>query len=127
MGHYKKEHYLAAGLCSFLLSFLLLFIGVRLVLGNVVGARNIAAFFCFSLFIGVVASCLTFFRLKLALVFYLAGLAVGFILMYRGFLDRASGWGDLAGIASLMTWIAVGLSAGLIIQALYYLYKRYKR
>ncbi len=124
---FEKEHYRTTGLLSAIVSFILLFMGVRAVLGNEVGLRNIVAFLGFSIAVGLVASCLTFFKMRPALIAFLAGLAVGFLMMYRSFLDGTSGWGDLVGIISLLTWVIIGLCAGLLIQLSFYLYRRYKR
>lgn len=115
------------GLLSSVVSFTLLFAGVRAVLGNAVSARNIAAFLGFSILIGILASSLTFFRLKLAVITFLAGLAVGFFVMYRSFFNGMTGWGDLVGIISLFTWVIIGLGVGLLIQVGYYLYQKYKK
>lgn len=113
------------GFPAFLISFILLFIGVRFILGNEVILKNIMAFTIFSLLVGILTSLLIFFKLKIAYLCFWAGLALGFFIMYRTFLGDSSGWEDLIGIISLFTWSLMGLGLGLLGQFGYYLFRKY--
>ncbi|MDF2653939.1 MAG: hypothetical protein K0R19_413 [Bacillota bacterium] len=108
-----------------ILSFLLLYIGVRFTLDHRISLNNILAYAGFSLLVGVISSMLYLFRPKISFGFFLAGLLVGFISMYRAFLADQSGWGDLAGLISLFFWVILGLITGLIVQLAYYLYEKF--
>ena len=54
--------------------------------------------------------------------FFLIGLLVGFFEMFRTFLFVKSGWEDLTGIILLLTWAAIGLSVGGIIQFIQHIF-----
>ncbi len=95
-----------------LLSFGLLFAGVRLLLGNPVTAQNIIAYLLVSFTFGIISGALFLFKRKYAFLFFIAGLIVGFFEMIRIFLGNLDGWGDLTGLISLFTWAAIGLASG---------------
>ncbi len=123
----EKKNYLFLGAIIGILSFVLLFIGVKFVLGNEVNFNNMIAYLIFSLLAGGLASLLVFFRLKIAFLIYNIGLLIGYFEMYRAFLNGMGGWGDLVGVLSLFIWAAIGLGIGLVIQLGLYLYKRFKK
>ena len=60
----EKKQYWKIGLGTMIASILLLFIGVKIVLGNEISMQNIIAYTIFSLLIGIAASCLVVFKLK---------------------------------------------------------------
>jgi len=105
-------------------AFLNLFIGVRLVLEHELLAKNIIAFIVFSLISGFAAFMLVRFQYRRAFPIYLLGLIIGFIEMYRHFSRDMSGWGDLAGVMSLLTWSIIGLGAGIIVQLIGHLIRK---
>lgn len=127
MSSLEKKNYWIIGLIITILSFVLLYIGIRFVLGNELIFRNLTAFLGFSVVSGLIASMLIFFRFKVTFVLFGIGLIVGFFDMYRAFVSDLSGWGDLIGIMSLFMWSITGLVIGLLIQFGYYLYKKMKR
>lgn len=110
-----------------MLSFIMLFTGIKAILGSQITLKNIIAYVIFSALVGIVAAVLVFTRLKIALISYVLGLILGFIQMYKAFFNGMSGWGDLIGLISLFTWIIIGLCLGLLIQLGYFLFKRYKK
>ena len=121
----EKKQYWKIGLVTLLATFILLFIGVKVVLGNEVFIENIIAYTIFSVLVSIAASCLVFFKLKFAFAVYIMGLIVGFFEMYRAFLKDMSCWGDLAGIMSLLMWVIIGLVVGLVFQLGYYFSKKH--
>ncbi|OGO79140.1 MAG: hypothetical protein A2Y23_06210 [Clostridiales bacterium GWB2_37_7] len=121
-----KKQYWIIGLCTVILSFIMLFIGIKVIAASQVSIENVLAYIVFSLLVGGVASALIFFRLKIAFLSYIAGLLLGFVLMYRTFLYDMSGWGDLIGVISLLIWTIIGLGTGLLVQLAFYLFKKYK-
>lgn len=106
------------------LSFLLLFLGIKFILGSQMTAQNMIAYTLVSLIFGMATSTLYLLQLKIACVVSIAGLLIGFFEMYRAFLSDMNGWGDLAGLISLFTWMAIGLCAGAVSQLGWYLYKK---
>lgn len=107
-----------------ILSFILLYSGVRFILDQQISLNNILAYVGFSLLMGVVASLLYLFKPKISFFIFIAGLLVGFISMYRSFLSNNIGWGDLAGVISLFFWVLLGLITGLLVQLSYYFYEK---
>jgi len=110
-----------------IISFIMLFLGVKGVLAQEVNIQNILVYIGFSVLIGIVTSLLVFFRFKVIFVTFMVGLVVGFFEMYRAFIDGLSGWGDLVGILSLFIWVISGLVTGILAQLGYYLYKRFRK
>ena len=122
-----KNNFRVVGLTVTIISFLMLLIGVKVILGNELIARNILAFMGFSVLTGMIALLLVYFRFKLSAVLFIVGLVIGFFEMYRAFLSDMSGWGDLIGIMSLFMWSITGLGVGILVQFGRYLYRKLKR
>ncbi len=104
----------------------LLILGVAGVLGNPIDQRNLLAFVGFGIVVGLVTAALMFFRLKIAGPLFGVGLLVGYFEMFRAFFSDMGGWGDLAGIISVLLWPSVGLGVGLILQAAHHLYVKFR-
>ena len=121
-----KNKYLVVGAGVTIITFIMFFLGVKVILGNQVIIKNIIAYMVFSLLVGAVASFLIFFKLKMAFLAFITGLVIGFFQMYRAFLNGLSGWGDLVGVMLLGVWVIIGLVIGMLIQLGFYLYKRVK-
>lgn len=122
-----KKHYLVAGLTTAFISFILILVGIKFVLGNEINTSNIVAFISFSVLVGILTSLLVLFKLRIAYTSFMVGLAFGFFEMYRAFLNGMSGWGDLVGLISMFMWTIVGLGVGIIAQLGYYLFKKHKK
>lgn len=121
-----RHRYWLIGMVLTTLTMILFHIGIRGILGHVVSIRNIAVYLIFSLVIGLLAAGFMFYKLKVALVLFVSGWAIGFFEMFRAFINGMSGWGDLVGIISLFTWCILGLGLGLITQIGYFIYKKFK-
>lgn len=119
----KREHRIfAVGLA--LISFLLLFAGVRFVLGNQVDLNNIMVYMVFSVIVSLVATTLLLVKYQQAFLVFMFGLLAGYVAMYRAFLGELNGWGDLVGILSLLMFAGAGLAAGLVVQLIYQLFRK---
>lgn len=123
----EKKHSWIVGLSVFVISAILMFVGMKFLADIEPGFENYIAYIIFSLIVGGLAAILNHFRLKIAMVLYMAGLLIGFFLMYRAFLYDMSGWGDLIGVMSMLIWTISGLIAGLLAQLTYYIYKKIKK
>ena len=123
----ERRQYWIVGLIVAVLSFIMLFVGIRVILDSAVSIENIMAYIVFSALLGIVASALIFFRFKIAFLTLIIGLLSGFFVMYKTFLYDVSGWGDLIGIVSLLMCTLIGLVAGMLVQLIYYLYNRFKK
>ncbi len=106
------------------ISFLLLFLGIKLILGSPLTVQNIIAYIIVSLIFGAASSALYLLQLNIACVALISGLLIGFFEMYYVFFNDLNGWGDLVGLISLFTWMAIGLCAGAVGQFGWYLYKK---
>lgn len=107
-----------------ILSFTLLYLGIKYLLGNPVTLQNIAAYVILSLIFGAVSSALYLLQLKIMCSVFALGIFVGYLVMFRTFLGSRSGWEDLTGLLSLFTWMAIGLCAGTALQFLSYFYHK---
>lgn len=127
MVNLERKHYWVIGLSIATFSFVMFFIGIKVVLENEVNINNIAALLGFSILVGIIAFFQLYFRFKISFLFFIAGLVFGFIIMYLNFLNTMTGWGDIIGILSLFTWTIIGLGLGLLMQLSYFLYKKIKK
>jgi hypothetical protein len=123
----ERKQFWIVGLCVAILSFILITIGMTAVSTIGISIENYMAYIIFSLLTGIIAAVFIYFRLRIAFLLYIAGLVLGFFLMFYAFLYNTSGWGDLVGVLSLMMWTIIGLGAGLLVQLAYYLYKKFKK
>jgi len=119
-----RKHFAVAGMITGALTAGLMLLGVGVVLGNPLEPRILLAFIGYGTVVGLVTAALVFFRLKIAGSVFVVGLLFGFFEMFRAFFSNMNGWGDLAGILSVMLWPAVGLISGLILQAGYHFYTK---
>jgi hypothetical protein len=123
----KKHKSIFIGLIVAAISFVLMYTGIRFINNTELTAQNIAYYVLFSLVLGGISAIFHFYRLKYALIFFLAGIVIGYFEMFRRFMDDLDGWGDLAGILSLFMFIFAGLIAGIIVQIVHHFYKKYKK
>lgn len=126
MSKSNKKNYLIAGIAAAFLSFILLFIGIKVVLGNDIVTRNIMAFMGFSTLVGIIISVSVLFGFRIVYSSFAVGLAVGFLLMYRAFFQDMSGWSDLIGLISMFAFALIGLGAGVLGQLGYKLFRKYR-
>lgn len=122
----KRHKWLITGLVIALISFVLILIGMLNINAGAVNTQTILAYLLFSLILGVVAALLQHLLLDFALLFFIGGIGIGFFQMFRSFKDT-SGWGDLAGIANLITYITIGLMAGIAAQAYIWFVRKIKK
>ena len=126
MSKLGRKSYIIIGVIIAVATFFMMFFGVEKILGNKVDARNIMFYFGFSVMVGAFASAFLIFRFFIAFWIYCAGLVIGFFEMFRAFLNGMSGWGDLAGIVSLLFMLAIGFFAGILAQVGFFIYKKVK-
>jgi uncharacterized membrane protein len=123
----KKHKSIIIGLIVGVISFVLMYTGIRFINSTGITTQNIAYYVLCSLILGGISAIFHFYRLKYALIFFLAGIVIGYFEMFRRFMDDLDGWGDLAGLLSLFMFIAAGLIAGIIVQIVHHFYKKYKK
>jgi hypothetical protein len=127
MFNLPKRKYWLVGLIMAIITFVLVFIGVKVVLGNAVTIQNVVFYIVFSGLVGGLTATMVFFKLKASFILFLTGLLIGFFEMYRAFFNRMTGWGDLIGIISLLIWGIIGLGVGIVIQFIIYAYKKFNK
>ncbi len=126
MSKSDKKNYLKAGFIVSFLSFILLFVGIKFILGNEIVTKNIIAFASFSILAGIITLLLMLFEFKIVYTSFIIGLVVGFLLMYRAFLQDIPGWKDLIGLISMFAFTIISLVIGTLTQLGYHLFKKYK-
>lgn len=127
MSRPDKKNYLITGLTVAILSFVLLFVGIKFILGNEIAAKNIIAFTSFSILAGVTASLLVLYELRITFISFIIGLTVGFILMYRTFLRETSDWKDLIGLLSVFIFTVTSLGIGILAQIGYHFFRKWEK
>lgn len=123
----KNHKSIIIGLIVATISFILMYSGIRVISNTELTTQNIAYYVLFSLILGGISAVFHFYKLKYALIFFMAGIAIGYFEMFRRFISDLDGWGDLAGILSLFLFISAGLFAGIIVQTVHHFYKKYKK
>ncbi|WP_313890844.1 hypothetical protein [Psychrobacillus sp.] len=120
-----KSYGKVGGAITFLSLFLLI-LGVRYVLGQDLVIMNFIAFAAFSVVAGAFSAALLFYNLRIGFYLFAAGLAIGFIELFRSFIVGKDGFGDLAGILSLFIATSFGLFAALLVEGIRYILKMNK-
>lgn len=127
MFNLTKKQYWLVGLIIAIITFVLVFIGAKVVLGNEVTIENLVTYIVFALLVGGLTATMVFFNLKALFILFLTGLLIGFFGMYYAFINDMTGWGDLVGIILLLTGCVMGLGTGIVIQFMIYAYKKFKK
>lgn len=127
MFNLTKKQYWLVGLIIAIITFVLVFIGAKVVLGNEVTIENLVTYIVFALLVGGLTATMVFFNLKALFILFLTGLLIGFFGMYYAFINDMTGWGDLVGIILLLTGCVIGLGTGIVIQFMIYAYKKFKK
>jgi hypothetical protein len=109
------------------LSFILIFFGLKMAAGALLSLQNSLLLLGFCVMIGAISSAFYRFNLKAAWIFFNAGVIAGLFELYRTLFKDLNGWEDLAAIASLFTWIMIGIGTGLTLQLILYLYQKFGR
>ncbi|MCM3743724.1 hypothetical protein M3193_06180 [Sporosarcina luteola] len=104
------------GFFTALTSFVLLILGIRTILGTELVFKNYLTFGVFSLTVGILASSLLFYKMKIAFRIFMASLVLGFAEFFRSFLMDKNGFGDLIGVLSLFIITTFGFGLGIIVQ-----------
>ena len=111
-----ENNYGKVGIVTGLISFVLLVVGLRNVLGQDIEILNFVAFSIFSLIIGIAFSALLFYKLKIAFYIFSAAFVIAFFELYRSYIQDLNGQGGLMGILSLFIITSFGLGLALIVQ-----------
>lgn len=104
------------GFFTALSSFVLLILGIRTILGTELVFKNYLTFGVFSLTVGILASSLLFYKMKIAFRIFMAALVLGFAEFFRSFLMDKNGFGDLIGVLMLFSITTFGFGLGVIVQ-----------
>lgn len=121
-----ERHFGKFGIFTGILSFVLLVVGLRNVLGHEVEIMNFIAFVVFSLIIGISFSSILFYQLKFAFAIFGIAIIIAFFDMFRNFILDINGQGDALGILSLFIFSSFGLGIALIVEFLVKLFKKRK-
>ncbi|MCZ2257849.1 hypothetical protein [Sporosarcina sp. G11-34] len=121
-----ERHYGKFGAITGLLTFILMGVGVRNVLGETLELMNIIAFAIFGLIIGTANAALLFYKLRIAFPIFLVAVVLGFFEFFRSFLTNINGQGDLIGILSLFMITSFGLGLALFTEFVVYLVRKNK-
>lgn len=126
MTFHVENNQLLRGIGLSLICFILLVAGVGILLDVSLQLQNLAVYFVFSVLAGFIYLLLSGYELTIVLFFFMTGLLVGFIEMYRAFWQGLEGWGEIIGILALLIWPTIGIILGVIIQIGVYFYKKYQ-
>jgi hypothetical protein len=107
------------------ISFLMVFLGLKFISVNLLSALNTVLLLGFCIVVGLGSSLLYRLKLKTAYFVFNVGLLIGLVQMFRTFYMDLNGWQDLSALASLFTWIVIGLCSGLLLQLVRYFYVKF--
>ena len=106
------------------ISFGLLWIGMKIILDQTVNLSAILAYVLLSLVFGGLSGAFYALDFKAAFTLFSAGLIIGFFSMFWQFIAGMDGWGDLTGLLSLFFCAGIGLAAGVLVQLLWYIIQK---
>lgn len=115
------------GVVITVLSFISIFTSVRFILENPISTSNFIAYIVLSLVLGMISGIFYYFKFQMAFIVFITGILIGFIQMFRMFINGLDGWGDLAGFLSLLTWIIIGFILGIAMQFFQFLCKKFRK
>ncbi|AOV07113.1 hypothetical protein [Sporosarcina ureilytica] len=121
-----ERYYGKFGVFSGIITFVLLVIGLRNVLGHDVEVLNFVTFVIFGLIIGISFSALLFYQLKIAFPIFGIAMIIAFFDMFRSFILDINGQGDVIGILSLFIISSFGLGLSLLIEFIVRLIRKNK-
>ncbi|MBY0223785.1 hypothetical protein ABZ756_05250 [Mammaliicoccus sciuri] len=118
------SRYWKIGFFTGLISFVLLILGVRTVLGHELIVNNYLTFAVFGLIVGIVSSLLLFYQLHIAFKMFMVVLVLAFAEMFRSFIMMDNEFSEAIGMLSLFIISSFGLAISVIIQFLVKLLKK---
>lgn len=121
-----ERHFGKFGVFTGVLSFVLLVVGLRNVLGHEVEVINFIAFVVFGFIIGMSFSTILFYQLKFAFPIFGIAVIIAFFDMFRNFILDINGQGDALGMLSLFIFSSFGLGLALIVEFFVKLMKKNK-
>ncbi|MDD2418746.1 MAG: hypothetical protein PHR18_03255 [Oscillospiraceae bacterium] len=124
MNKQRVKLFWIVGVTVMALSFGLLWLGIKVILGNSVNIPNILAFTLLSLVFGGLSGAFYALDFKAAFTLFASGLIIGFFSMFWQFIAGMDGWGDLSGLLSLFFCAGIGLAAGILVQLLWYIIQK---
>ncbi len=122
----KKYNYLIIGAIIAVISFIISYFGTLFIIGkNISGSAG--AYAIMSLILGTIGALFYLFKFKYAFYIFLIGIIIGYLGMLRSFSANLTGWGDLAGIITLLLSLSIGFGLGAVIQFFAWAFKKYKK
>lgn len=122
-----ERHFGKFGVFTGVLSFVLLVVGLRNVLGHEVEIMNFLAFVIFGLIIGISFSTILFYQLKFAFAIFGISMIIAFFDMFRNFILDINGQGDALGMLSLFIFSSFGLGLALLVEFIVKLVRKNKK
>ena len=121
-----NANYKTLGVLVMSITLFLLLLGVGVLLDQPLTTSNVVTIIAYGLAAGLFAGALAFLNLKIGVLIFLIGLAIGFFEMFRSFLFSSGEFGDLAGLLSLFIFTAFGLVLAAIVEGIRYLIAKSK-
>lgn len=127
MNHHKAKLFWITTLIVAVFSFVFLWLGVKFIIGQTVSTQNLLAYALLSLVFGGLSGAFFALDMKATFTIFVAGLLIGYFLMFWQFIAGLDGWVDLTGLLYLFMCAGIGLAAGLLVQLIWYLIRRTRR
>ncbi|HLR09833.1 MAG TPA: hypothetical protein VK120_00410 [Sporosarcina sp.] len=111
-----ERHFGKVGVFTGIVTFVLLVVGLRNIIGQQVEVMNFIAFVIFGLIIGIIFATMLFYKLNIAVSIFTIAYIVGFFDMFRSFIANPDEQGGAIGILSLFIFTSFGLGLSLFIE-----------
>ena len=111
-----EHNYGKFGIIAGLLTFVLLIVGVRNILGHTIEILNFVTFSVFGLIIGIIFAALLFYKLRIAFSIFIFVFIFAFFEMFRNYIADVNNQGAAIGTLSLFIITSFGLALSLIVQ-----------
>lgn len=122
----QKHNVVLISVLFFVATFILLYVAVKILLGNALVVENFIAYGVLSLILAAVAAAFAMSKRRIGLIIFSIGYVLGFAYLIYAFSSNLSGWEDIAGLLGLFLFLGGGTVIAAIAELITYFINKNK-